>query len=231
MRLALFDVDGTLIDADGSGRRALEKAFAETFDLGETPELAGRVRFSGELDPVIHREIARLLDISSKELEAGRKRLLASYLAHLESACGRPGKSRVLPGVQRLLERLDGTRDLQLGLITGNLEAGARIKMAPHHLNHFFPSGGFGEDGPDRAAVARVAVERVAAGPAGPVEAALVTIIGDSERDVECGRSNSYRTLAVASGWTSWQDLAASEPDHLVADLVDTDRLLEILTK
>ncbi|TDI35267.1 MAG: HAD family hydrolase [Acidobacteria bacterium] len=230
MRLALFDVDGTLIDADGVGRRALAKAFAETFNLGETPELAGQVRFSGALDPVIHREIARLLNISDKQLEAAGEQLRASYLGHLASACRHPGKSRVLPGVRQLLERLDATKDLWLGLITGNFEAGARIKMAPHHLNHFFPSGGFGEDGPDRAAVARVAVVRVAAGSGGSVEPAMVTIIGDSERDVACGRSNGYRTLAVASGWTSREVLAAAEPDHLVADLLGTDSLLEILT-
>ena len=230
MRLVLFDVDGTLIDADGSGRRALAKAFAETFALGEPPDLAGRVRFSGELDPVIHREIARLLGISNRHMEAGRERLLASYLAHLETASRRPGKSRVLPGVRPLLARLHATKDLRLGLVTGNVAAGARIKLAPHQLNPFFPAGGFGEDGPDRAAVARIAVERVAGGSAGTVEPGMVTIIGDSERDVECGRSNGYRTLAVASGWTSWQELAAARPDHLVADLAATGALVEILT-
>lgn len=229
MRLALFDVDGTLIDADGSGRHALALAFAETFDLGETPVLAGRVRFSGELDPVIHRRIARLLGISDQRLAHARERLLASYLTHLQAAVGIPGKSRVLPGVLPLLARLAETPDLRLGLVTGNLEAGARIKLALHDLNHFFPSGGFGEDGPDRAAVARVAVSRVAAGSTVPVKPDLVTIIGDSERDVECGRRNGYRTLAVVSGWTSREELAAEKPDHLVENLVATDELLGIL--
>jgi len=230
MRLALFDIDGTLIDADGSGRRALAQAFAETFDLNETPELAGRVRFSGELDPVIHRGIARLLGISDQRLEHERQRLLTSYLAHLQAAAERPGKSRVLPGVVRLLERLAETRDLQLGLVTGNIEAGARIKLALHDLNRFFPAGGFGEDGPDRAAVARVGVGRVTACSASPHTPTMVTIIGDSERDVECGRRNGYRTLAVASGWTSWPELEATGPDHLVEDLTATQKLMEILT-
>jgi len=230
MRLALFDVDGTLIDADSNGRRALAKAFADTFALAEPPDLAGRVRFSGALDPVIHAEIAHLLGISPACLESRRERLVASYLAHLESACAGSGRGRVLAGVRRLLARLDSQENLRLGLVTGNLEAGARIKMAPHGLNHFFPAGGFGEDGPDRAAVARVAVERVGGGLSGPLSPAQVTIIGDSERDVRCGKVNGYRTLAVASGWTSWPDLAAAEPDHLVADLTATDALVETLT-
>ena len=113
--------------------------------------------------------------------------------------------------------------------MTGNIEAGARIKLEAHGLNPYFAAGGFGDDGPTRAAVAKVAVERVAGDLETPILPRQVMVIGDSELDVECGRRNGFRTLAVVTGWTSRQVLAAAGPDHLVEDLSRTEEILGIL--
>jgi phosphoglycolate phosphatase-like HAD superfamily hydrolase len=226
MRLLLFDVDGTLIDGAGSGRRALELAFAEVFDLAQVPDVQGRVQFSGALDTHIHRDIAALLGINPQRLAAARVELLERYVFHLRQTSQEAGGGQVLPGVRELLADLAGRPGVRVGLLTGNIEAGARVKLEPHDLNHYFPTGGFGEDGPTRADVARVAWQRLEAMAVGLVPASRVVVLGDSSRDVACGRANGFRTLAVGTGWTPWDELAAAEPDHLVRDLSDTEDIL-----
>ena len=227
MQVILFDVDGTLIRGDGAGRRALEKAFAATFNLEGVAAATCGIRFSGVLDPVIHAGMADALGVAPDLMAARQEDFLRNYLDHLGRECRQDRTSRVLPGVVALLDRLQaGTR---LGLVTGNIEAGARIKLERHGLNPYFTAGGFGDDGPTRAAVARVAVERVARGLEKRIQPGQVMVIGDSELDVECGRSNGFRTLAVATGWTSPEILAAAGPDHLVEDLGCTEEILKLL--
>ena len=229
MGLILFDIDGTLIDGRGVGRRALERAFADVFDLPGIPDVSGRVLFNGALDPDIHRDMAALLGLAPGMLAERRERLHESYLQHLRATAREGPGARVLPGVRELLEQLDARDDVVLGLLTGNVEAGARLKLEPHGLNRYFSAGGFGEDGPTRADVARAAVRRLAPRWGGAPEPGQVMVVGDSVRDVECGRANGYRTLAVQTGWTSREELSAAGPDHLLPDLAGTEPLIRLL--
>ncbi len=229
MRLFLFDVDGTLIDGAGSGRRALERAFAEVFGLPRVPDVQGQVTFNGALDGQIHRQMAAHLGIEEARLEDGRARLLERYVHHLRFTRAENGGGRVLPGVRTLLGALSARRDARLGLLTGNVEAGARVKLEPHGLNDYFATGGFGDDGDSRAEVARVARERLQALAGVTVPPRDVVVIGDSPRDVECGRANGFTTLAVGTGWTSWGELEAARPDHLLRDLSHTEDILSRL--
>lgn len=229
MRVILFDVDGTLIRGAGTGRKALEHAFAATFGVEDVARATRVVRFSGVLDPAIHADMASCLGIPAALLAARREALVDTYLARLRREVQRDATGHVLPGVQDLLDRLRGRSDILLGLVTGNLEAGARIKLEAHGLNPYFASGGFGQDAPTRAEVTRVAVERVLRAAEAAREAEQVTVIGDSELDVEAGRSNGFRTVAVATGWTSAADLAAAGPDHLLENLDADGGILEIL--
>ncbi len=190
--------------------------------------MAGHVRFDGALDMAIHADMARHLGIEPALLEARRERLQATYLSHLQRTCAAQGGGRVLPGVPALLETLHGREDVAMGLITGNIRAGARAKLEPHGLNRFFTEGGFGDDASSRAEVARIALARVAAGRPLP-DSDRVVVVGDSERDVQCGRANRYRTVAVATGWTGTAALRAENPDAMVEDLSDTHRMLGIL--
>ena len=229
MQVILFDVDGTLIRGDGTGRRSLELAFSETFDLCDVGPVTRHVRFSGVLDPVIHSEMAAALGLAPALLAERHEAFMASYLANLAPACRRDTTGHVLPGVLDLLDCLQTLPGVHLGLVTGNVEAGARIKLEEFGLNPYFPTGGFGDDGPTRATVAHKAATRVAASLPDAVPAEQVVVIGDSELDVECGRSNGFRTLAVATGWTSREELAAARPDHLVDDLSHTEKILSLL--
>ena len=226
MRLVLFDIDGTLIRGPGSGRLALERAFTDVFGLPAVPSVEGQVTFNGALDPDIIREVAALLGIDQKRLVAARRELHQRYVDHLGEVLREGPSSTVLPGVRPLLARLEERADFATGLLTGNIEPGAREKLRPHGLNRFFPAGGFGGDGATREDVARVAWHRMQRLVERQIAAKSVWVVGDSLRDVECGRANGFRTAAVATGWTSRETLRAAGPDLLLDDLVGTAALL-----
>src|SRR5262249_12359461 len=153
--LVLFAVDGTLVNTAGAGRRGLEHAFREVFDLREIAEPASRVRFEGKSDPAIIAEIAREAGVDGAIVERRSPELPRAYLDGLRRELGRPDpRRRVLPGVSPLLELLDRREDAFLGLVTGNIEEGARAKLQAFDLNRYFPDGGFASDHPDRAEIA-----------------------------------------------------------------------------
>ncbi len=224
--LVLFDVDGTLVDTAGAGRRALQAAFEAVHGL---PDVAGRtaaVAFSGKTDPAIVAEMCAALAVTRPDGAAFER----AYLAALTAEMARPdARRRVLPGVRELLQGLAGRPDVHLGLLTGNVEAGARAKLAPFGLNPFFPTGGFGSDHADRREVARRAAARVALHAGIPLDASRVVVVGDTELDVDCARANGFRAVAVLTGWSTPEVLIASGPDVLLQDLADLTVTLQAL--
>jgi phosphoglycolate phosphatase len=153
-----------------------------------------------------------------------------AYLAALQAEMARPDpRRRVLPGVRPLLERLAHRGNVHLGLLTGNVEAGARAKLAPFGLNAYFPTGGFGSDHGDRREVARHAAARVARHAGREVPPDRVVVIGDTENDVDCARANGFRAVAVLTGWCSREALASAGPDALLEDLADLEASLRAL--
>ena len=228
--LALFDVDGTLVDTAGSGRYAFQAAFLETFGVDPVMQTKGRVRFAGMTDPLIIEALADAGGISRDDLKTKNGSLLDSFYRHLEAETERlRGKSRVLPGVAVLLECLAVQDNLFTGLITGNLEAGARIKLEPFDLNRFFPTGGFGSDHADRREVARLAVEKMNRHHGTTVPPRRVVVIGDTEHDINCARANGYRAVVVQYDWVSKKRLLAAEPDHYLPDFTDIPQVLNAL--
>ncbi len=228
--LALFDVDGTLVDTAGSGRYAFQAAFLETFGVDAVMQADGRVRFAGMTDPLIIEALADAGGISRNDLEAKNGSLLDSFYRHLQAETDRlRGRGRVLPGVVPLLDRLAVLDNLFTGLITGNLETGARIKLKPFDLNRFFPAGGFGSDHSDRREVARIAAEKLNRHHGITVPPCRVVVIGDTEHDITCARANGYRAVVVQYEWVSKQRLLAAEPDHYLPDLTDIPHVLNTL--
>lgn len=224
--ILLFDLDGTLLLTGGAGLRALDRAFLDLYGL----EDAGRgVAFRGRTDLSIIRDIVEgklRRALEAQDVEG----VCARYLRYLEEEVPRSPAYRVLPGVSELLPLLAARGDCLLGLGTGNLEAGARIKLARADLNRFFPFGGFGSDAESRVEVLRQAVARGEAqrGPGrdGP---SRVVVIGDTHLDVECGRALGARTVAVATGGVSAAALRRAGPDLLLPDLRDAGAFLEML--
>jgi len=219
MKLLLFDIDGTLIRSGGAGSLAYHRALQEVFGL---EEIRGEVAFSGRTDRAILRDLFHLHDLEDNE--ANWRQFLACYLRHLPAAMAEKD-GHVLPGVAELLDQLALRHDVCLGLLTGNNQQGAQIKLGHFQLAHFFAFGGFGDEHYERDEVARSAVEAAVAF----VEIASpdhVWVIGDTPFDVRCARAIDARAIAVATGGHPLDELAAAEPDLLLEDLADVPAVL-----
>ena len=225
--LVLFDVDGTLVDTARAGMIGLQRAFREVFHVDDVSTVFSKVRFDGRTDPRILADLAREAGIDGNHFEERERALKEAYLAALADEMARPNpRRRILPGVLPTLEALDRIERVRLGLLTGNIERGARLKLGPFDLNRFFPFGGFASDHPERAEIARIAREKAEAATGIAFAAERVVVVGDTELDVACARAQGFRAIAVASGWTPRERLVESAPDALFDDLGDVPAVL-----
>ncbi len=220
MHVCLFDIDGTLISSGGAGKAALEMAMAAEFGVTHAIE---KLQLSGRPDRAIILDLFRLHIIDDKPEHW--QRLTAAYLSHLP-ACLASHKGRVLPGIAALLAEL-ARRKIPLGLLTGNIRAGAKVKLGYFGLYDHFTFGGFGDQHLDRDDIAREALAEVKARLNGQHSPDRIWVIGDTPLDIRCARAIGARAVAVATGWHSMDELAAHQPDLLLADLSDATALLE----
>jgi phosphoglycolate phosphatase len=226
MRLVLFDVDGTLLSAAGAGRRALERALREIFG---TAGPIDRYDFRGGTDPQIVRDLLGAVGVATDEVDRRQAELFARYAAHLETEVGAGERVSLYPGVGALVEALDGTPGCVVGLLTGNIEAGARIKLRSTGLWPRFRLGAYGSDHHDRRQLPAVAAGRAHALTGRRFEGADTVIIGDTPRDIDCARAFGATAVAVATGTHPVAELAGHAPDHVFPDLADTARVLATL--
>jgi phosphoglycolate phosphatase len=228
--LVLFDIDGTLVDAGGAGRRGLEASFRRVFGLEDITAPASRVRFAGQSDPTIIAAIAREAGIAGADVESRYVELQNAYVDALRRELSTPDpRRRVMPGVRTLLEALAARPDVLLGLVTGNIEEGARAKLEAFGLNRYFVDGGFSSDHPERVEIARIAHERLSRRAGFRFPADRVMVVGDTELDVRCARGNGFCAIAVESGWVPREHLEAAGPDALFADLTDMAAVLDAM--
>jgi len=214
-RLVLFDVDGTLVDCGPQVRPLFAAALAEVW--GTAGDLDG-YSFAGKTDPRIVRDLMRAAGVPDDEVRAGMPRMRRAYLDRLEAALDRE-RMCLLPGVEALLARLAADPGVAVGLLTGNWERGARIKLGRFGLGRHFPFGAFGDDGIDRAELPPVALERAEAATGRRFRAEEVLIVGDSIEDVRCASAHGVRCLAVATGWTSAASLHEAGAACVAQDL------------
>ncbi len=226
MRAVLFDVDGTLIKAQGAGREALARGVARV--LGAPLEAvraeARAIDFRGRTDELLIEELVRRAGgVPEAGLDA---RVVAAYLEELETALAEV-EVEVLPGVPELLAALALRDDAAVGLLTGNVREGARRKLDAVGLGWLAArDGGFAEDGRERGELARAAMARLAAQGVAP---GRVVVIGDTPHDVAAARAIGARAVAVASGWTPRAELAPCRPDLLLDSLAGPRQVLELL--
>jgi phosphoglycolate phosphatase-like HAD superfamily hydrolase len=223
--ILLFDIDGTLLTAGGTDRRAMLLAFRELWDVDAAVD---GVPIHGRTDLEIVEDIfrARLRKSpAASELEL----LHTRYLLHLEKELTTSPGFQVLPGVPHLLETLSADPDVALGLATGNVEEAAKLKLQRADLLGKFSFGAFGSEAADRETLLRVAIERGKAQLAGLADYIPVIVIGDTVLDVTAGKRLGATTVAVATGGDSWEALATAAPDHLLPDLTQLTPFLAIL--
>lgn len=223
----LFDVDGTITDTAGAGKAALGPAMMEVY--GETGPIE-TFDFHGKTDPEIVRGLLTAIGRDDSHVDHGLPALWPVYLGRLAAVLDELGdRATPLAGVIGLLDRLAGDGRFVLGLVTGNLEQGARLKLAAAGCAGRFEFGGFGSDAESRADLPSVALARASARFGHVFQAADAVVIGDTPADIHCARVAGARVLAVATGRHSVAELAAHAPDAVMPDLTGTDRVMEFL--
>lgn len=225
--LILFDVDGTLLLSGGAGARALNIAFERIYGI---PNGMRHVHPHGKTDELIVQEMFRShLERCGSETEV--KALLERYLEILPITVRDSKNFHLMPGIPGLLSYLRSRKDVFMGLGTGNIEEGARIKLSRGGLNRFFSFGGFGSDSGDRAELLEAGFQRgeQIIQKKSPRKSIVRWVIGDTWRDVSAGRACGASTIAVATGGDSLYELASASPDFLFATLEDKQAIFEIL--
>lgn len=220
MRIVLFDIDGTLLWSDGAGRRALHTALTEVFGaIGPADH-----RFDGKTDRQIVRELMRHAGYDDGTIDARMDALLVRYVEALREELAHPDHPpRRFPGVEELLDALERRSDVVLGLLTGNLEAGADAKLRSVGLDpRRFRVNAFGSDHEHRPELPPIAQRRARDLVGADVPGNRVVVIGDTPADLTCGRGIGARAIGVATGRYSVHDLAAHGAHAVFADLTDT---------
>lgn len=229
--LILFDVDATLISTSGSGMKAMLDAGRELFG----PEFSvDGIEFAGRLDPLIISEMfARHAVASTPEMwEVYRQ----TYARHLRSRLAdRATVARALPGVMPLLAALEGLPQVGLGVLTGNFRETGSLKLRACGIDpDRFHLHVWGDEStsvpPKRDDLPGVAIRRYLERFGRGVDAERVVVIGDTPHDVRCAKAHRCRSLAVATGSFTLEALRGCEPTHAVADLSETDAIVEWLT-
>jgi phosphoglycolate phosphatase len=211
--LLLFDIDGTLVDTGGKGMKALKQTALEVFGGDGPPlDLAGSTDLGIILNLYLHFEVEPTEERTHRFFEIYHQRLKES----LESD---PNEGRVLDGVFELLEDLALYQHAQLGLLTGNTQSGAEIKLRHYGLHHHFLFGAFGSDRADRNLLGHIALERALAMTGKPFTPEQTLIIGDTPKDIACAHAMGARCLAVATGYFSAEQLEKAGADWVLGSL------------
>jgi phosphoglycolate phosphatase-like HAD superfamily hydrolase len=227
-RLVLFDIDGTLLTTDGAPRRAFHRAMLEVY--GMTGPIATHA-FDGKTDPQIARELLTHAGLPPAAVDHGLPLLWIAYLRELSMEFALPShRTTVLPGIRSLLEELESRGDhAVLGLLTGNIEQGAVLKLAAARIRTPFRVGAFGSDGERRDGLPAVAVERAAAIVGVNFTRDDIVIIGDTPNDVTCGSALGARAIGVATGRYLESELRDAGAAVVFGDLTRTNEVLDAI--
>jgi phosphoglycolate phosphatase-like HAD superfamily hydrolase len=215
-KAVLFDIDGTLLVTGGAGAVAWQRAFRESHGIDANIE---EHTHAGMTDPEIAEIVFREV-IGRDGTEAERAQAIAGYLSHLADAVEESSGYRVMPGIEALLTRLAGEGVL-LGIVTGNIESAAHIKLARGGLNRFFAFGGYGSDSRDRTELTRKGIERGAAVSGSPLDLATTIAVGDTPRDVKAGHGAGIKVVGVATGSYSVEELEDAGADWAIPDVTE----------
>ena len=214
VRLVLFDIDGTLVHTGHAGTRAFAKTFATEFDLGHGSE---RMKFAGRTDVSLVREFFKIHGLP--ETVHNFRRFFENYVFWLDWILAH-STGHACRGICELIEDLRSLpQPPALGLLTGNIQLGAEIKLRHFGLWESFVMGGFADDHEDRNHIAAAALERGRRVLDRHLHPQEIVVIGDTPFDVRCGKFIGAKTLAVATGGSTLAELKSHGADWTVEDL------------
>jgi phosphoglycolate phosphatase-like HAD superfamily hydrolase len=222
-KLLIWDIDGTLIDSKGSGRRAMDNTFLHLYNIEEGFK---EVNMAGRLDYRILKNALEINDIKEENMA----RFFEKYEEMLKQELSLNTSSRVLPGINEIFDTTLNQKNLFHVLGTGNCERGARLKLLHLGLNKYFKIGGFGDEDAERWEIIEKAVEEAKDFYKIDFLEKDIYVIGDTPLDIECGKILGLKSVAVATGWSSYEDLKKFEPDYLFKSFEDFEEFLSILT-
>ena len=216
IRAILFDIDGTLLVTGGAGAVAWQRAFLELYGVEANIE---EHTHAGMTDPEIAQIVFREV-IGREGSAAERAAAIGAYLSHLQEAVDASPGYRIMPGIEELLPRLadDG---ILLGIVTGNIESAAHIKLGRGDLNRYFTFGGYGSDSRDRTELTKKALERGEEVSGHPLDRAGTIAVGDTPRDVRAGHGAGIRVVGVATGSYTVDELTQAGADWSIENVSD----------
>jgi len=227
IKLVLFDIDGTILLTGGAGKRAMDRALVEVFGSSGPNDHP----FGGKTDPQIVRELMRIEGHEDLHIDRQMAALLDRYVAYLgEELDTDDARVETMPGIPELLDALERRDDVIVGLLTGNLVAGAQTKLRAVGIDFDrFKVGAFGSDHEARGELPAVAQRRAREQLGVDIPGRDVIVIGDTPADVHCGQSIGARAIAVATGHYSVEQLRAHNPAVVFGDLADTAAVIDAI--
>jgi phosphoglycolate phosphatase-like HAD superfamily hydrolase len=224
-KLLLFDIDGTLLLTGGAGKVAFEEAFKEIFEI---PNAWGKLDPHGRTDPAIFdevakRELGRLLTPGEFDL------LMERYEEIFEERIHESPRFELMPGVIEILEHLSRDSNIFLSLATGNFEGAGRMKLRRGQIEHYFQTGGFGNDAREREKIVLAAVAYSEELARQRVDKDQVFVIGDTEYDIAAAKKAGVRSIAVLTNGRTPKHFEADPPNHILKDLTDIPAFLACL--
>ncbi len=223
MKFLLFDIDGTLIDSGGAGVRALNLAFDQMFSVSDA---FNTISMAGKTDLQILTEGLQLHNITSSNGIVPA--FFGSYTMHLRSTINAT-EGRVMAGIREALVEIGKRENLILGLLTGNIEQGAMIKLGAFDLDSHFEVGAFGSDDADRNRLLPIAVENLRGKRSIDIDYSDCIVIGDTPRDIACAKPYGAYSVAVATGPYSCDALKEAGADVVFQDFSESSGLLQLL--
>lgn len=225
MRIILFDIDGTLLKAGGIVRESMGDALEEVF--GTRGGIAD-ASFIGATDLGVVHELMNHEGFSREEINLRFPKLIQTYGPILREKLATWENFKLCPGVPGILDSLQD-RGALLGLVTGNCQVGAAVKLDRGRLTEYFSFGAFGDETTDRARMCEFAHKRGEAQAAEEIPKEMVILVGDSPNDITAAKAYGIRMLAVSSGWIGAEELSNYNPDWLYPDLSAAQEIVKLL--
>jgi phosphoglycolate phosphatase-like HAD superfamily hydrolase len=226
VKLVLFDIDGTILWSDGAGRRAMTAALTHVFGSAGPTDY----RYDGKTDPQIVRDLMRLEGHAEAVIDERMAPIIEHYLQGLERELAEGLHTHLFQGVPELLDALEARDDMVLGLLTGNLRAGAALKLRSAGIDMArFRIGAFGSDHHHRPELPAIAQRRAREELGLEIPGTAMVVIGDTPADIECGRAIGARAVGVATGRYTVDELASHAPTAVFPTLADTDAVMRAI--
>ncbi len=215
IQAVLWDIDGTLLTTGGAGAVAWQHAFADLYGVEANIDENTR---AGMTDPEITEIIFRQV-VGHEGTPEEHAAVVAKYLEYMPAAVAESSGYRVMPGIAEILPRLAEAGIVQ-GIVSGNVEPAARIKLERGDLNRYLDFGGFGSDDRDRTKVTGWAIERGGEVAGAPLDLDATISVGDTPRDVSAGHGAGIRVVGVATGSYSLAEQEAAGADWAIEDVM-----------